>query len=75
MPPISTRQDLQLASLKANTKYSIQFLPDNQDAGGLPAWVKTSNQTTDGHLLQLAQAHGAELATLDTGIPGAFVIP
>ncbi len=66
---------LQLARLKTNSKYSIRFLADDQDADGLPAWVKTSNQTTDGHLLQLAQAHSAKLATLDTGIPGAFVIP
>jgi len=65
----------QLARLKANSKYSIRFLADDQDADGLPVWVKTSKQTTDGHLLQLAQAHGAKLATLDTGIPGAFVIP
>ncbi len=31
--------------------------------------------TTDGHLLQLAAAWGARLATLDTGIPGALLIP
>jgi predicted nucleic acid-binding protein len=66
---------LQLARLKANPRYSIQFLADDQEADGLPGWVKTGNQTTDGHLLQLARAHGAELATLDQGIPGAFVIP
>ena len=28
-----------------------------------------------GHLASLAQAHGAQLATLDTGIPGAFLVP
>jgi hypothetical protein len=32
-------------------------------------------QTTDGHLLELARTHQAQLATLDTGIPGALLIP
>ncbi len=70
-----TRAKEQLTQLKANTKYSIRFLPDDQDVSGLPAWVRTGGQTTDGHLIQLAQAHGAMLATLDQRIPGAFVIP
>ena len=65
----------QLDRLKRNTEYSISFLSDDQDADRLPTWVTTSNQTTDGHLLQLALAHGAELATFDQGIPGAFAIP
>ena len=29
----------------------------------------------DAHLSDLARRHGLHLATLDTGIPGAFVIP
>jgi predicted nucleic acid-binding protein len=33
------------------------------------------NKLTDGHLLELARHHGAKLATLDTGIPGALLIP
>jgi len=37
--------------------------------------VKSSKQTTDGHLLQLAATNGAVLATLDHNIPGAYVIP
>jgi hypothetical protein len=41
----------------------------------LPSWVKSPAQTTDGHLLQLAKANGAVLATLDAGIPGAYLIP
>jgi hypothetical protein len=53
----------------------MAFLPDDRDVSHLPAWVKTAKQTTDGHLLDLARANGAELATLDVGIPGAFVIP
>jgi predicted nucleic acid-binding protein len=33
------------------------------------------DQTTDGHLLQLASLYGATFATLDSGIPGALLIP
>ena len=69
------RAKLQLARLKQNPELPFQFLPDDQDVAGLPVWVKTGKQTTDGHLVQLAGAHGAVLATLDAKIPGAFVIP
>jgi hypothetical protein len=41
----------------------------------LPRWVKGPKQITDGHLLGLAKAHGAEMATLDERIPSALVIP
>ena len=40
----------------------------------LPARVQTPAQTTDGHLLALAAKHGAELAALDPGLPGALLI-
>ena len=51
------------------------FLGDQLGAEQLPAWVTKSQQTTDGHLLELARAHQAHLATLDAGIPGALLIP
>jgi len=35
----------------------------------------TAGQTTDGHLLKLAGAKQVLLATLDVGIPGAYLIP
>lgn len=69
------RARLLLTQLKQSTGLPFAFIPDDSDLSILPAWVKTGNQTTDGHLLQLAKAHGVELATLDIGIPGAFVIP
>lgn len=50
------------------------FLPDTLGADALPAWVKTAKHTTDGHLAALAAVHGAKLATLDAGIPGAVLI-
>lgn len=37
--------------------------------------VPPHRATTDAHLMELAAAHGAKLATLDTGFPGAFLIP
>ena len=64
-----------LRQIKKSPGYSFTLIADAQDASQLPAWVKTSRQTTDGHLVQLANAHGAMLATLDAKIPGAFVIP
>jgi predicted nucleic acid-binding protein len=64
-----------LLSLKTNSKLQLTFLPDGNDISLLPTWVKTPKQTTDGHLVQLANANGAVLATLDAGIPGAFLIP
>jgi uncharacterized protein len=64
-----------LLRLKKSTIVSLTFLPDNHDISHLPAWVKTPKQTTDGHLLQLASANAAVLATLDEKIPGAYSIP
>lgn len=64
-----------LKELKTEATIRFEFLPDPHGATDLPAWVDTSKKTTDGHLLALAQAHGAELVTYDTGIPGAYPIP
>ncbi len=51
------------------------FLTDNVPACAFPAWCMAASRTTEAHLIQLAEAHGAKVATLDTGIPGAFLIP
>jgi predicted nucleic acid-binding protein len=64
-----------LLGMKANAAQPLTFLSDGNDISALPAWVKSPGQTTDGHLVQLASANGAILATLDAGIPGAFLIP
>ena len=48
---------------------------DDQTVGHLPSWVMNSKQVTDGHLSELARAHGAVLATMDGKIPDAFLIP
>lgn len=52
-----------------------RFLADDQEGIDWPPGCRSASQTTDAHLLALARAHDARLATLDTGIPGAFLIP
>jgi len=64
-----------LEELKAWKTMPLEFIEDGNDIASLPKWAKSPAQTTDGHLVQLAIAHGAVLATLDEGIPGAFRIP
>jgi predicted nucleic acid-binding protein len=64
-----------LLGMKANAAQPLTFVSDGNDISLLPAWVKTPKRTTDGHLLQLASANGAVLATLDERIPGAYLIP
>jgi predicted nucleic acid-binding protein len=64
-----------LSQLKMTKGLRFSFLADNLGVEDLPSWVKGPKQITDGHLLGLARAHGAEMATLDERIPGALVIP
>ena len=67
----SARSDLH--TLKARQK--MLFIPDDIPTRRLEAWVRKSEQTTDGYLLALAKAHGGRLATLDEHIPGSLLIP
>jgi len=64
-----------LLQIKAARAKVFSFLSDTHDIAHIPSWVKHPKQLTDGHLVQLAKAHGAVLATLDTAIPGAYLIP
>src|SRR5712691_10603095 len=64
-----------LLRLKTGNALKFTFIADDHDVSHIPAWVKTAKQTTDGHLVQLAKAKSAILATLDERIPGAFLIP
>lgn len=63
-----------LLQLKRAKALSFTFISDDQDVSHLPAWVKSPGQITDGHLVELAAANGAVLATLDTRIPGAHLV-
>lgn len=55
--------------LRPHVRYLAELPPP-----ALPSWVKGASRTTDGYLAQIAAAHGAHLATFDTGIPGATLI-
>jgi toxin-antitoxin system PIN domain toxin len=50
------------------------FLPDDEPSFVWPQWCRGAARTTDAHLSALAVAHGAQLVTLDKGMPGAWVI-
>jgi predicted nucleic acid-binding protein len=64
-----------LLRLKEADVSRFTFIPDDHDVSHLPTWVKTPKQTTDGHLVKLANANGGVLATLDGKIPEAYLIP
>ncbi len=61
-----------LAKMKASV--GMQLLPDGIGLERLPAYVEKPSQLTDGHLVELATAHGARLATFDQGIPDAEIM-
>ena len=64
-----------LLQLKAAEAIHCTFIPDGHDVSYLPKWVRSPKQITDGHLVELAKANGAQLATLDEKFPGSFLIP
>jgi predicted nucleic acid-binding protein len=52
------------------------FVPDDHPSSAAwPEWCCSASRTTDAHLFGLASHHGLCLATLDEGIPGAYLIP
>lgn len=69
-----TQARILLLRMKKADALPFTFISDDHDVSQLPTWVKSPKQTTDGHLLELARANGAVLATLDERIPGAFLI-
>ncbi|MDR1190248.1 MAG: PIN domain-containing protein [Verrucomicrobiales bacterium] len=68
--PISKQLAIDFAA-----RSNVRRVPDNQFANALPAWVKNHKQVSDGHLQAVAAVHHAQLATLDEGIPRAFLLP
>ena len=64
-----------LQGLKTSSRIPFELIPDSLGADRLPAYVTGARQVTDGHLLELANEFSIRLATLDKGIPGAFLIP
>jgi predicted nucleic acid-binding protein len=73
-PDVSAAR-LALARLKASSPAPFVLCPDDLGADRLPKYVNKPAELTDGHLLELARAHGAQLVTLDCKIPGALLIP
>jgi len=71
---VSLGKDL-LSRMKAQRVVNFTFFADTHGVSVLPQWVKSPKQITDGHLLELARAHGGVLATLDERIPRAMLIP
>jgi uncharacterized protein len=71
---VAQARDL-LLHLRRMNRLHFSFIADDLDISHLPAWINSAKHITDGHLLQLAKANSALLATLDRGIPGAFLIP
>jgi predicted nucleic acid-binding protein len=63
-----------LAKLKASSPVAFEFFNDDVGVDRLPAFARTPLKLTDGHLLELARANRAHLATLDRGIPGATIM-
>jgi predicted nucleic acid-binding protein len=68
---VAARADLE--NMKAQQR--LMFFCDDVSAVRQLMWVVKPAQTTDGHLLLLARAHHARLATLDEHIPDAELIP
>ena len=73
-PDVPAACDL-LALLRRARRPKFVRLSDNLGVDSLPPWVRVPAQTTDGHLVALAAASDARLATLDEGIPQSLVIP
>ena len=69
-----TKASKTLAGMLSSLGACHVFLDDDGPSVGFPEWCHQASRTTDAHLLQLAEGHGAKLATLDAGIPGAFLI-
>lgn len=63
-----------LERLKATGPVAYELWPDALGAARLPTYVRKPTELTDGHLLELARAHQAQLVTLDVSIPGARLI-
>lgn len=64
-----------LSALKSSSSIPFEMMNDALGVDRLPGFAKTPPKLTDGHLFELARAGKAQLATLDTGIPGAAVLP
>ncbi len=65
-----TDAQTQLKALKGAAGGFLEAAP----SPNLPPWARRAADTTDAYLMQVAASAGLELATFDTGIPGATLI-
>jgi predicted nucleic acid-binding protein len=63
-----------LDALKASSAVRFELIADDVGAAQLPAFVKSPQAITDGHLLELAKRNSMQLVTLDRNIPKATYI-
>ncbi|MDZ4789090.1 MAG: hypothetical protein SH807_09125 [Blastochloris sp.] len=63
-----------LEAMKGSSSVEFKLLADDRGVKEMPAFVKSAQKLTDGHLLELAMWHSVKLVTLDKGIPGALLI-
>jgi toxin-antitoxin system PIN domain toxin len=63
-----------LDALKSTSRVRFELIPDDVSAAQLPAFVKSAQAVTDGHLLELARKNSLRLVTMDKGIPSALYI-
>lgn len=63
-----------LDALKSSSRLRFELISDDVGVAQLPAFVKSPQAVTDGHLLELAQKNSMSLVTLDRGIPNALYI-
>lgn len=63
-----------LGALKSSSKVRFELISDDLGVAQLPAFVKSPQSVTDGHLVDLAHKHSIRLVTLDRGIPSSLVI-
>jgi len=72
-PDIETAKQA-LDALKASSSVRFELIADDLGAAQLPAFVKTPQGITGGHLLELARKNSIRLVTLDKSIPKALFI-
>jgi predicted nucleic acid-binding protein len=65
---------LALKRMKATSPVKVVFWSDGLGVEQLPRYVRKPAELTDGHLLELARANRAHLATLDSHVPGALLL-
>lgn len=72
-PDIATAKQA-LDALKASSCVRFELIADDLGAAQLPAFVKSPQAITDGHLMELARKNAMQLVTLDKSIPKALFI-